>query len=67
MAENMRDELTELIEHLSTVDKTDAGYDRMLTYEEIADALLASPVITALQSQAWDLGFSAGQRYADQR
>ncbi len=54
----MREELARIIERLQ-----DAGADS----EAIADDVLASPVITALQSQAWDLGFNAGQRYARQR
>lgn len=50
----------ELSEHLSSLDPA-------LTPEELADAVLASPAVVALQRDAWDQGYRAGVRYSRSR
>lgn len=50
----------ELAEHLSSLDPA-------LTPEQIANAVLASPAVRALQARAWDDGFRAGTRHARPR
>jgi hypothetical protein len=52
MADQLRDELAETIHQLHDADAL-----------EVADAVLASPVIASLKAEAWDQGYHAGRKY----